>query len=270
MIEIGSTVEIVRDPPYKEYDIHKGDIGIVTYIAKSGKYSVAIDEKINPHHDINRKYGNDGDFWIPFDYVKEYNFKKGDRVKIVSSKSKYRGKLATVISINIGWNDYVGVLIDNEPINYNNRYNARFAKTSLRLIKNEREDCIMKLTGFTKVAVIEICRSDYYYALYDNNINIGDKVIVSGRCSNSILEVKNILTLEETKEKFNKAITEEVMCKVDLTAYNTRVENRKKAEDLRKKMDQKIAEMDEINKYVMYAERNPELAKMLEEYRELV
>ena len=45
---------------------------------------------------------------------------------------------------------------------------------------------------------------------------------------------------------------------------------RKKAEELRKEMDKKIAEMDVMNKYTMYAERNPELAKMLETYRELV
>ena len=71
-------------------------------------------------------------------------------------------------------------------------------------------------------------------------------------------------------EKYSNDITAEVMCKVDLSLYETRVENRKKAEELRKKMDQKIAEMDEMNKYVVYAEKNPELAKMLEEYRELV
>ena len=35
-------------------------------------------------------------------------------------------------------------------------------------------------------------------------------------------------------------------------------------------MDQKIAEMDEMNKYVVYAERNQELADMLAEYRELI
>lgn len=269
MIEVSSTVKIVRDPPYKEYGIHVGDIGVVTYIAKTGKYSVRINGKINPHYDQDRKYGENGDFWIPFDCVKEYDFKKGDRVVIVSKKSKYKGKFATVTQTGIGWNDYVGVQIDDVDLLPFSSYNAKFVKTSLNLIDNEREEYVMKLTGFKKVAVIEINSCNYYYALYDDEIKAEDSVLVSG-VHKGIVKIKEIITPEEVKERFNKNIIEEVMCKVDLSAYETRVNNRKKAEELRKEMDKKIAEMDEMNKYTMYAERNPELAKMLEEYRELV
>lgn len=127
----------------------------------------------------------------------------------------------------------------------------------------------MKLTGFTKVAAIEIAGCDYYYALYDD-FSIGDNVLVTGRCDNKIFTIKDIISVEDLKQKFTRDISEEVKCKVDFSAYNERVERRKKAAELRKEMDKKIAEMDEMNKYVLYAEKNPELAKMLEEYRELV
>ena len=126
----------------------------------------------------------------------------------------------------------------------------------------------MKLTGYDKVAVIELGGKDYYFALYYWNVEAGDNVLVTG--NKSIFKVKDVINKDEAKEKYSNDITAEVMCKVDLSLYETRVENRKKAEELRKKMDQKIAEMDEMNKYVVYAEKNPELAKMLEEYRELV
>ena len=130
----------------------------------------------------------------------------------------------------------------------------------------------MKLTGFKKVAAIKIGCVTYYYALYDDDIAVGDSVLVTGVCKD-VCVVDEILTAEEAeeaKEKTTKTIIAEVKCKVDLSAYETRVQNRKKAEELRKKMDQKIAEIDEMNKYVIYAEKNTELADMLAEYRELI
>ena len=127
-----------------------------------------------------------------------------------------------------------------------------------------------KLIGFKKVAVIEMSGTNYYYALYDENINVGDTVLVSGAANGKLLTVKEILATKDAVEKYNKNITAEVMCKVDLSAYNARVKNREEAEKIRKEMDKKIAEMDEMNKYVMYAERSPELMEMLTKYRGLI
>lgn len=127
----------------------------------------------------------------------------------------------------------------------------------------------MKLIGYKKVAGVKMNGITYYFALYDEDINVGDSVLVSGTCK-EVCVVDEILTVDEANDKISKPITAEVKCKVDLSAYETRVQNRAKAEELRKKMDKKIAEMDEMNKYVVYAERNPELANMLAEFRELV
>ena len=270
-LEKGTTVQFVKNAPHKEYNIDIGDIGVITYVASSGKYSIHIDGKTNPHEDAykpHRLYGEDGDFWIPFECVKKYMFKKGDRVQILSNTSKYKGQYGTVAYDAGSYS--VKVHIDgrnlDSPIEYTHK--------GVKLIKNDtyesEEFKMAKLTGFKRVAVIEIANTNYYYALFDEDINAKDTVLVSGSASNKILSVKEIITPEEVKEKFSKEITAEVMCKVDLSSYNKRVENRKKAEELRKEMDKKIAEMDVMNKYTMYAERNPELAKMLESYRELV
>ena len=272
-IEIGTTIKIIREPPYKEYNVHVGDIGVVTYIAKTGKYSVYIPGKSNPHKDKDRIYGNPGDFWIPKDCVEKYNFKKGDRIIVVSNKSKHKDKIGTVISNSIGHNHYVGILLDDYFEHKKNvQYDIKLCKTSIRLIncneKEEREDNFMKLTGYSKVAVVEMGNTDYHFALYDDEIQVGDSVLVTGNCN--IQTIKEIITKDEVKERYPKDITAEVMCKVDLSAYEARIENRKRAEKLRKEMDKKIAEMDEMNKYVLYAEKNDELAKMLAEYRELV
>lgn len=274
MLDVGTTIKIIREPPYPEYNVKVGDIGVITYATKTLKYSVYIPGKCNPHEDKNRIYGNPSDFWISKNDVEPYKFQVGDRVIVVSDKSKYKGKTGTITNNRIGYNDYLCILLDDYP----NRktlanYDIKLCKTSVRLIDcNEtnirREENIMKLTGYNKVAVIEMGNIDYHFALYDNDIQVGDRVLVTGNCN--IQTIKEIITKDEVKERYPKDITAEVMCKVDLSAYETRLENRKKAEKLRKEMDKKIAEMDEMNKYVLYAEKNEDLAKMLAEYRELV
>ena len=271
--DVGTTVKIIREPPYKEYGVCIGDIGVITYVAGTHKCSVYIPNKMNPRQDEDREYGNHGEFWIPFDCLEKYDFKVNDRVIIVRDQSKNKGKVGTVVKTGLRYyGNKIGVLLDDYEHRENTKYDAVLAPQSIRLIDfNEIEGMEvrnMKLTGYDKVAVIELGGKDYYFALYDWNVEAGDNVLVTG--NKSIFKVKDVINKDEAKERYSNDITAEVMCKVDLSLYETRVENRKKAEELRKKMDQKIAEMDEMNKYVVYAEKNPELAKMLEEYRELV
>lgn len=71
-IQIGDYVKIIKKLPYKDIEniVEIGDIGKVNYIASTGKYSVHINGKKNPH-DIGslskqRNYGKLFDFWIPF------------------------------------------------------------------------------------------------------------------------------------------------------------------------------------------------------------
>ena len=148
----------------------------------------------------------------------------------------------------------------------------------LNLVKiNESEDNDMaKLEGYKAVAVTkEGCYGKKYsYAIYDDGevYKAGDKIVVSG--SN-----KDILTIEEilTPEECNRNITAEVICKVDTSAYDKRVEERKEkaerkkeADKIKKQMDKMITEMDQTKRYEMYANDNPELAEKLKAYKELI
>ena len=148
----------------------------------------------------------------------------------------------------------------------------------LNLVKiNESEDNDMaKLEGYKAVAVTkEGCYGKKYsYAIYDDGevYKAGDKIVVSG--SN-----KDILTIEEilTPEECNRNITAEVICKVDTSSYDKRVEERKEkaerkkeADKIKKQMDKMITEMDQTKRYEMYANDNPELAEKLKVYKELI
>lgn len=200
--------------------------------------------------------------------TREPPIKIGDRIKVINIKSKYNGYYGYIYSIN---KTHVKVFLDNTIYQpgaiYN--YTLEMKLENVILVKDYEELHMAKLTGFKKVAVVKIGSIDYHYALYDDDINVGDSVLVSGTNS-KIVVVEEVISSDEAKARTDKTIISEVKCKVDLSKYNERVENRKKAEKLKQEMDKKIAEMDEINKYVMYAERNDDLAKMLEEYKELV
>ena len=131
-----------------------------------------------------------------------------------------------------------------------------------------------KLEGYKKVAVIKLGCIDYHYAIYDDGTDYkaGDRVLVSGGASASWNNtvISEIITAEEAHEKCKKNITAEVICKIDTSAYDKRVANRKEVEKLKKEMNKKISELDELNKYKYYAEQNPELEAMFNRLKELV
>lgn len=133
-----------------------------------------------------------------------------------------------------------------------------------------------KLEGYNAVAVTKegYYNKEYLYAIYSDGeaYKEGDKILVSGLNKN-ILTIGKILTPEEC----NTNITAEVICKVDTSAYDKRVEERKEkakrkeeADKIKKQMDKMITEMDQTKRYEMYASDNPELAEKLKAYKELI
>lgn len=137
--------------------------------------------------------------------------------------------------------------------------------------KEESEETDMKLTGFNKVAAItQGYGGTYYYALYDETIEVGDKVLVSGTAEGKLHTVDEIISAEEAANRFSKDITAEVICRVDMSAYDKRVIDRKEAKKIKDEMNRIIKQMDEVNKYEMYAKNNPELDAMLRKYKNLV
>lgn len=123
-----------------------------------------------------------------------------------------------------------------------------------------------KLSGFKKVARIFIGCKDYYYALYDDDICIGDDVLVTGAAKDQIRTVSDILPVSNIG---NINITAEVVCKVDLSKFNERCRIRKSKEKLRKELDKKRKEIESKKTDEYYASLDPEYAKMLREFNEL-
>lgn len=212
-------------------------------------------------------------------FTQKQSLKVGDKVLIISKRSKYRGCEA-IVARTFLYRNQVGVY----PIGYEDIYHPAKSKSKYdhyltlvydsvqKISDKEGENNMAKLTGYKQVAAIKQGCSIYYYAIFDDGRVYfpGDKVIVSGAASGTVHTISEIIDVEEASIRMGKKnITAEVIGYVDTSAYDNRVAKRKEAEELKKKMDHIIKEMDENNKYEMYAERNPELKEMLETYKKL-
>ena len=181
----------------------------------------------------------------------------------------------------IGNKDIIGTIIAIHPrglgfiydVMISDLYGIEVYEDCLIKLEEENEQ-MAKLTGYYAVAVTEegdgCCKKDYYYAIFNdgNSYKTGDQILVNG-CNKGILTIKELLTVPEAEVRCAKNITAEVISRVDTSAYDQRVENRKKAEKIKKDMDAVIKQMDATKKYEMYAAENPELAALLDQYKKL-
>ena len=194
-------------------------------------------------------------------------FKIGEKVKTILIGNK--DAIGIITAIHLRGTRFIYI------VKFDDSYTLEVYKSNLIKL-NEENKQMAKLTGYYAVAVIEegtgYSKKDYSYAIFNdgNTYKAGDKVLVSG-CNKNVLTIKEILTVPEAEAKVrcSKNITAEVICKVDTSAYDQRVENRKKAEKLKKDMDAVIKQMDVTKKYEMYAAENSELAALLDQYKEL-
>lgn len=193
----------------------------------------------------------------------------GTRVKYLGYVHRMYGKEAIIIEdISTEYMNGVKIEFDDDTI-------LVADKKDIVIIESE-DNNMAKLEGYKAVAVTkEGCyEKKYSYAIYDDGktYKAGDKIVVSG-ANNGVLTIEEIITPDEC----NRNITAEVICKVDTSAYDKRVEERKEkaerkkeADKIKKQMDKMITEMDQTKRYEMYASDNPELAEKLKSYKELI
>lgn len=126
-----------------------------------------------------------------------------------------------------------------------------------------------KLEGFSRVAVVEFGCREYHFAIYDDgtDYNAGDAVIVSG--VTGVVKIKEIISAEECKERCKKNIISEVICKVDISAYEERVKRRTEKAKLEKDLEKRRKEIQKKLDDEYYASKDDAYAEMLRRYSEL-
>ena len=129
---------------------------------------------------------------------------------------------------------------------------------------------MVKLEGFSKVAVVNFGGyTDYHFAIYDDGVDyqVGDMVAFSN--GSTPRRIKEIISISEANIRFSKNITAEVIGKVDTTAYDKRVEQRKEKEKLKKELDKRKKEIQKKLDDEYYASKDETYAELLRQYESL-
>ncbi len=126
-----------------------------------------------------------------------------------------------------------------------------------------------KLEGFSKVAVIKWGYIQYHFAIYDdgNDYKVGDMVALSNNNLNA--KIDEIISVEESRERYKGYITAEVIGKIDISAYEKRVAQRKEKEELKKELDKRKKEIQKKLDDEYYASKDDLYAEMLKRYESL-
>lgn len=206
-------------------------------------------------------------------------FKRGDRVKVVNTNLKTYGLIGTVSFVS-GFKNYPNVQVNFGSIT------LTYKKRNLKLVsdfeiedntKSNKGDDSMLMGNYRvcKIKFVEGTNSsrEYYYALYNYCVCVDDYVVVkSANHGMGIARVTDIILEEHVTQEMRDYCNEgrEVINMFDMSAYEERVENRKKAKQLKADMEKKVKAMQELALYEMMAEKNPELKEMLETYKELI
>lgn len=201
----------------------------------------------------------------------------GARVRVIRQK-KYQdynlvGLIGTVRTDNGG---SITVLFDSIT-NHRSQYGC-FYFTVNELIKvddntNEsKEDKNMnKITNYLNVAKVASLRDSranpqvYSYANFITGLTVGDLVVVHDN-DDKYMTVCRVVDIEECNDT---ALSGEVVCKLDTIDYDTRVQARIKAAELKAKMEALAKQLRDVALYRMLAETNPDMAALLEEYQGL-
>ena len=194
------------------------------------------------------------------------------RVKIVSGNkygTKYVGKIGVIENTSCGGTAF-GVKFKECENPRSSKGLFWFAEDEIEFIESE-EIGMLNINENFKVAGVKFLEGtntdkEYYYALFDDDIQVDDLVVVqTGHHGLALAKVASISTDGKNKVQCNR----EIISKVDTTAFDARMAQRKALIEIKKEMDKRVAELQETALYELLAEKDPALATMLGEYKKL-
>lgn len=124
------------------------------------------------------------------------------------------------------------------------------------------------VTGNYRIAIVNFLKGSnttkgYSFALFDSSIMVDDIVL----CDTSVgYQVAKVIDIVEQFDYNGADVTKEIICKVDFSNFQKRIEERKRKVELKAKMDAMVKDDKELMLYQMLAEKNPVMKEMLDEY----
>lgn len=182
-------------------------------------------------------------------------------------KGRFTGYVGTVERITSLCSS-IGIRFENETNTASTYGVFWFSEKHLEIIEMENEfmNENFVVAGIKFLDGTNIDR-EYAYALYDENIAVGDIVAVkTGHHGFALAEIASIGNFPHSAVQCGR----EVIDRVDFTAYAERKEKAKRLRALRVEMDEKVKQLQQTALYELLAEKDPTLKAMLEEYKSLI
>lgn len=196
----------------------------------------------------------------------------GKRVKI-TDPAKYKGTcLGQYGTVRLQYGNNIAVDVDFMSNQASEKGYYYFKIRDLEIVETEKtergENNMQKMSDYVNVAVVRFLKGNnlqaYEYANYINDLVVGDVcVVMSAHHGLGLAEVVEI------KEHASEELYREIVSKVDTTDYDQRVERRKKAAELKAKMQERAKQLQDIVLYQTLAKEDPAMAEMLQEYMKL-
>ena len=193
----------------------------------------------------------------------------GKIAKIISTEKKsYQDIIGCIGTIIDGKHASISVEISGHCNERSLRGLYWFRRNQVGIINKMEDNTMVTLKGYEKIAVINHLtgrntKKNCYFALYDNDIKVGDTVVATGASKGELLRVKEILPADIAIRRSGIKPTAEIIARVDIEAYERRIAERKKASDDMKALEKKDKEARIRNKYLDTV--NFAYATMLEE-----
>ena len=199
-------------------------------------------------------------------------FEIGDYVKIInyfpyssSYLNKYAGHKGEIQRIS---GSSIGVKLEGLT-NQNSGYGLFwFKREELKLVnKKPQEEYFMdKNYNMVKAKYLDesISKRDIIFAAYES-YEVNDYVVVNSGHHGFVIAQVTAVEDVEGQVQYGR----EIICKVDMSAYEDRKARAKRKAELKGKMEAKVKELQETAIFEMLAEKDEELAKMLKELKEL-
>lgn len=113
-----------------------------------------------------------------------------------------------------------------------------------------------------RVAFLDNPGKLHMYACYDDNVKIGDVCMVKSKTHGfGLAEIVAFV------DDYTEPLVREIVARIDMTAYIDRVAQRKLKAELRQKMEERAAKLQEIALYELLAKEDAEMAELLKEYK---
>ena len=197
-------------------------------------------------------------------------FKIGDYVKVINQRLESYNHIGKVECAD--WNGLVAVSFDNW--NGLGEKTLSFSEFNLDKVNDNMKNYggnTMAVNGDYMVATVKFAQGtntikEYSFALFDADVFPSDFVLCDTANRYSVARVTGIVHKNEWE---GVPVTKEIICKLDFSAFEKRKELRKQKEALKKQMDKIVADNQELILYQAIAEKNPEMAAMLAEYKSL-